>query len=88
MAGQENSDPDNSRSALSKAYQELGPYLGIGIQFMLSLFLCIILGYWLDDRYETSPLFILIGVFLGMFAGFYNLFKTVSRLDKKDNTSK
>lgn len=88
MEGQEKNDPDESRSALSRVYQELGPYLGIGIQFVLSLLLCIILGYWLDDHYDSSPLFILIGVFLGMFAGFYNLFKVVSRLDKKDNASK
>ena len=33
------------------------------------------LGVWLDDKYQLSPLFILIGLGLGLFLAFYGTYR-------------
>ena len=81
-------EPESTRSPLSRTYRELAPYLGLGIQFVISLVIFILLGYWLDKKLESSPLYILIGVFLGLFSGFFNLFRVVSRMDKKEENKR
>ncbi|MCF8260853.1 MAG: AtpZ/AtpI family protein [Melioribacteraceae bacterium] len=73
---------------VSSSFQQAGPYLGLGTQLAATVILMFFLGKWLDDKYETTPLFILLLSFLGGIAGFYNFIKRVMELnkdDKKDN---
>lgn len=37
------------------------------------------LGYWLDGKLGTSPYLSLVGLFLGIAAGFYQLYKIALR---------
>lgn len=77
-------DPNTHRpSALSQAYRSVGPYLTLGIQFIVTILLCIFLGHWADGKFDTSPLLTLIGGLLGIAAGFYHFFKTVLKMDRK-----
>lgn len=50
------------------------------------LVLCIVLGYfvgnWLDEKLGTAPWLMVTGFFLGVGAGFTELFRTVSRSQK------
>lgn len=39
-------------------------------------------GWWLDDRFGTSPTIMLVSVGLGSFAGFWLLFKTARQMSK------
>ena len=64
-------------------YSELGPYLGLGVQLAATVLIMVFLGKWLDDKYQKSPLFVLLGTFIGISAGLYNLIKTVLSLEKK-----
>ncbi|MGC9345115.1 MAG: AtpZ/AtpI family protein [Bacteroidales bacterium] len=57
-------------------------YSTIGIQLAVTLLLFLFLGHWLDERYGSSPWFILLGTVLGMGVGFYNLMKSLSELDR------
>jgi len=41
------------------------------------------LGVYLDNQFNTKPLFILICTFFGAFAGLYNFIKSVNDLSKK-----
>jgi len=43
-------------------------------------------GYWLDDRFKTRPLFLLLGGTLGLGAGLYHFFKTVAGLKRDKRT--
>ena len=67
----------------SNIYQDVGPYLGTGLQLALTVAALVFLGKWLDNLTNKSPLFILIFSFLGVGAGMYNFIKTVSYLGKK-----
>ncbi len=50
-------------------------YAGIGLQFTVSILLFLYAGQWLDRKLGTSPLFLLLGVFLGAGAAFYSMYR-------------
>ena len=62
---------------VSKGYAEVGPYISAGTQYAASIVVCLLIGWWLDGKYGTSPWFVVSGVILGAVAGFYNLYKTL-----------
>jgi ATP synthase protein I len=55
----------------------VGPYMDLGLQLAVAVLLGTALGYWIDSKLHSSPLFILIGVLLGAVAGFTNIYRTV-----------
>jgi F0F1-type ATP synthase assembly protein I len=84
----ESKQPISSKSvlsSLSQTYRKLAPYLNIGYFFAVSVTLLTWLGYYLDKKWHTDPWLILCGAVLGIVLGFYNFFKTVFSLEKKDD---
>ncbi len=67
---------------------QIGPYLTIGLELALFLLAFIFIGRYLDSRLGTEPWLLLTGAFLGFFAGFYNLIKTLSRLSESEKEKK
>ncbi|MDY6835064.1 MAG: AtpZ/AtpI family protein [Chloroflexota bacterium] len=62
--------------------------LGIAWYIPLCLVIGAILGYWLDGRFATDPLFTFIGLTLGLaiaILGTYRMVKPLMRLDEKTN---
>jgi len=53
----------------------LAKYAGIGIQFAVSLIAFLFGGQWLDRKLGTSPVFLMIGVFVGSGAAFYSMYR-------------
>ncbi len=49
-----------------------------------SLILFGLLGWWLDSKWDTKPVMFLILLVLGLVAGFYQFYKVIINLDKKD----
>lgn len=60
----------------------------IGISMVLTILLGVYGGLWLDRRLDTSPLFLLVGVFLGVGGGFYNLWSELSKLNELNKERK
>lgn len=50
-------------------------YATAGLQFAVALVLFALGGDWLDDRFGTGPLFLLLGVFGGGAAAFYGMYR-------------
>jgi hypothetical protein len=63
---------------------QLVPFLTWGWQFAVMLGFFAWGGHWLDQKFETRILFVLIGIFLGLFGGFYHLYRIVSQLPKQN----
>ncbi len=40
-------------------------------------------GYWLDEKISTTPIFAIIGTFLGGATGFFHLIRTLNELQRK-----
>ena len=77
-------DPKTHKpSSLSQAYRSVGPYLTLGIQFIATILLCVFAGHWADGKFDTSPLWTLIGGLIGIAAGFYHFFKVVLKMGRK-----
>lgn len=58
-------------------YKEIGPYIDLGLNLAITIAGFVLLGWWLDNKFEISPVLTLIFSFLGMFIGFFNFIRTV-----------
>ena len=63
----------------------LGAFAGAGLQFAVAIVLFVLLGQWLDRKFETQPVFLLGGVFVGGGAAFYSLYRRVSKAQRADD---
>lgn len=52
-----------------------GSYLGVGLQFALSIVLFVYLGQWLDRRFGTEPWMLLLGLLVGAGGSFYSIYR-------------
>lgn len=72
--------------------REKSPYFLVAMDFGYTLLAGVgvfgYIGYWLDDRYGSSPWFLLGGIGLGLTVGFHSLFRRLSLLDKKRKAGK
>ncbi|MFA7325520.1 MAG: AtpZ/AtpI family protein [Candidatus Kapaibacterium sp.] len=66
--------------------KELSPYMTLGLDFAITIGLFALLGYWLDGKYDTKPMWMLILSLFGIVVAFYKFFKVV--LKKKKVTPK
>ncbi len=78
----EHFDPDSS----GRDFQSIGVASSLGFGIALSLALLVGGGVWLDTRFDTTPVWTLIGLVLGMVAAGYQLYELVlvSRKDKQN----
>ena len=86
----------NKKTSLSQsigeAYQAIAPYASAGWVFVVSVTVCIALGWWFDSKVGLKPLFTLCGAALGIGIGIYNLIiiakqiKTTYNKDTKQDT--
>ncbi|MBM4159731.1 MAG: AtpZ/AtpI family protein [Ignavibacteria bacterium] len=68
---------------LGQTYRDFAPYLTLGFQLAAAVVAFFLVGWWLDTRFETAPLFELIGVVLGTIGGMTKFFRSVSKLTKE-----
>ena len=64
--------------------------IGVGWYVGISITLGILAGLWLDNKYDTKPIFILIGLLLGLTVAGFGVFRMLQPLlkskdDKEDN---
>ncbi len=52
---------------------------GLGMQFFVGLLVSVYVGHWLDGRFGTEPMLLLVGVFVG---GGGTFFLSVRRLTR------
>ena len=60
-------------------------FAGSGIQLVVSILLFVYLGRWLDAKFGTTPWLLVLGAFVGAFAGFYSMYRALmAHTRKKD----
>jgi Uncharacterized protein conserved in bacteria len=57
----------------------------IGLQLVVSTFIGLAMGYFLDKWLGTSPWLLVIFLLLGIVAGFRDVFLEVQRIQKKES---
>ncbi len=58
---------------------------GIGAQFAISVVFFLFVGQWLDRRLGTSPVFVLVGVFVGAAGAFYSMYRKVTAAQRRED---
>ena len=81
-AGGPGEGPRDGRSQLATTMAGLGPYLQIGWIFVFAQLIGMGIGWWLDTKLGTRPWLLVVGLLLGMAAGFVNLVQ-VTKQDRK-----
>jgi hypothetical protein len=59
-------------------------YGGIGLQFGVTILAFLFGGQWLDRKLGTSPIFLMLGVFVGAGAAFYSMYRKLMADQRKD----
>lgn len=49
-----------------RGFEKYKQYLGLGAEIAVALSAPILLGYWLDQRYGSSPYILLAGIVVGL----------------------
>jgi len=61
---------------------EYAEYLSLGAEIAVGLAAPILIGYWLDEYFETSPWILLGGCAIGIINIFVIIFQLAKRLNK------
>jgi ATP synthase protein I len=51
----------------------------IGVELAISVMLGVWLGNWLDERFHTAPLFLILGIFLGLGVGIFAIIQLIKK---------
>lgn len=54
----------------------------MGLSMVLATVMGLLFGYWLDGRLGTRPIFLLVFLFMGIGAGFKNIFVIHKRIER------
>ncbi len=77
-------EQNNDRKRL---WQDLS-YSNIGIELPVVILIGTLIGYKLDEHFDTSPWLILLGFFLGTAAGFLSVYKLLIVKEKNNGQKK
>jgi F0F1-type ATP synthase assembly protein I len=52
-------------------------FAGMGLQLAIAILLFLFVGRWVDGRFGTAPLFMIIGVFVGAGGSTYAMYRRI-----------
>lgn len=67
----------NSFSYLQKIIRQSGPAMGASYTLIGAILILGALGYFLDKWRDSSPLFLILGLVIGIIVGFYEIAKII-----------
>jgi len=62
-----------------------GVMAGLGLQFALSILLFLWVGQWMDKKFGTAPLFLVLFVFIGAGASFYSMYRKLMGQQRRED---
>jgi F0F1-type ATP synthase assembly protein I len=63
-------------------------FAGVGLQFAVTLLICLWLGTWLDRKFGTAPVFLYVGVFLGAGVAFFSMYRQLMANLERDEAAR
>src|SRR5437763_14590358 len=73
----EQPQPPPEKSPMMEGLKAVGPYLDLGVTFVVAIGGGAWLGYWADQHWNTAPWLLLAGAMLGIVVGSYHFFSVV-----------
>lgn len=59
-------------------------YASLGIEFASMILGLGFVGYYIDKKFSSSPLFLIVGIFFGFISGIYRLYRISKLISKND----
>ena len=59
-------------------------YASLGIEFASMILGLAFVGHYIDKKLNSSPLFIIVGIFFGFISGIYRLYKISKIIGRND----
>lgn len=87
MATRPDSESHDELADAAREASDLGRYAGLGFQFVATLGLFGLLGWWLDGKLGWSPWLLVTGIFLGGALAFAQIVLSVNRASAARSTS-
>ena len=81
----------NSKTSGGKTFKDLSPLsqgMRIGLEFGSAVIIALIIGFYLDKWLSTSPLMLIIFLFLGFGSGFLNIYRTINDIETSIGTNR
>jgi ATP synthase protein I len=70
------------------AWRALGELSSVGLTLVVATVIGLVAGYYADKWLGTTPWLLLLGLGLGIAAGFVNLFRSVKRAERELDDSR
>ena len=64
----------------NKSFKDFGGFLKLGVELISAIIVGLVIGLFLDNYFQSIPIFFIIFVILGFAAGIMNVFRSVKRL--------
>ena len=77
--------PGDDRKRVEQKYLR---FAGVGVQYALTILILTMAGIWLDNKFETSPLFLVVLLILGFVGATWTLVREVLSPDTKAGDKK
>ena len=71
-------EPGSENPAPTPVSAGAGAAAGMGLTFAISVILFLVAGQWLDRKFGTEPLFLIVFVFVGAGASFYSIYRKLT----------
>lgn len=68
---------------MQQSWKGVGKYGAIGLEFTLSVLLGMLGGYWLDSKLKTRGVLTVVGVVLGLVAGYRTLWRVLKQANRE-----
>ncbi len=63
--------------------------VGVGWYVGTCIVLGVVGGLWLDNKFNTKPILVIVGLILGVIVAFYGMYRMIlPNIDKKQNKGK
>jgi len=83
-SGSKSNNSKNKESELektAKSFRSGSAYAEYAVQYGVTIVLCTLVGYWLDNWLHTGNILLIVFVMFGATAGFVNLLRGLKRID-------
>ena len=64
----------------NKDFKDFGVYLKSGVELVSAIIVALVIGLFLDNYFQTKPIFLFIFLIFGFGAGIMNVFRSVKKL--------
>ena len=70
----------NSRIKNKEKNKDFGVYLKSGVELVSAIIIALVIGIFLDNYFQSKPIFLIIFLILGFAAGIMNVYRSVKKL--------